>query len=89
MNEEYLSRLFKRKIGQTLIHYLQQLRVNHAKVYLEQPDLPIGIIGEQVGFANQSYFFEVFKRWMNTTPSEYRETRCAAHSAVPPPLGSK
>ncbi|MDF2671373.1 MAG: hypothetical protein K0R67_3679 [Paenibacillus sp.] len=72
MDENYLSGLFKKKIGDTFINYLQRIRVNEAKIYLEQTDLNVAEIGERVGFVNPSYFFKIFKRWAGFTPSEYR-----------------
>ncbi|MFP4975716.1 helix-turn-helix domain-containing protein [Paenibacillus sp. CN-4] len=72
MDENYLSGLFKKKTGQTFIGYLQQVRVQEAKGYLEQTDLTVAEIGERCGFANPSYFFKIFKRWTGLRPSEYR-----------------
>lgn len=72
MAENYLSGLFKKKTGDTFINYLQKIRVNEAKFYLEQTDLPVAEIGERAGFANPSYFFKIFKRWTGVTPSEFR-----------------
>lgn len=75
MDENYLSGLFKKKTGETFINYLQHVRVNEAKFYLEQTDLTVAEIGERSGFGNPSYFFKIFKRWTGYTPSEYR-TEC-------------
>ncbi|GGF59257.1 hypothetical protein GCM10010912_00530 [Paenibacillus albidus] len=72
MDENYLSGLFKKKTGDTFINYLQRIRVNEAKVYLEETDLTVAEIGERSGFVNPSYFFKIFKRWTGATPSEYR-----------------
>ncbi|WP_334074644.1 MULTISPECIES: helix-turn-helix domain-containing protein [Paenibacillus] len=74
MDENYLSGLFKKKTGQTFIGYLQQVRVQEAKGYLERTDLTVAEIGERCGFANPSYFFKIFKRWTGLRPSEYRLT---------------
>ncbi|RCX21680.1 two-component system response regulator YesN [Fontibacillus phaseoli] len=74
MDENYLSGLFKKKTGQTFIGYLQQVRVQEAKGYLEETDLTMAEIGERCGFANPSYFFRIFKRWTGLRPSEYRLT---------------
>ncbi|MEK5239704.1 response regulator [Paenibacillus sp. FSL L8-0470] len=75
MDENYLSGLFKKKTGQTFINYLQHIRVNEAKFYLEQTGLTVAEIGERVGFANPSYFFKIFKRWTGLTPNEHRLQR--------------
>lgn len=72
MDEAYFSGLFKKKTGVTLIHYIQQVRINRAKGLLEQTELAVGEVGERVGFPNTNYFIKIFKRWTGQTPSEYR-----------------
>lgn len=74
MGENYVSALFKKKIGQNLIHYLHQVRVNKAIDYLKQTDLHINEIGVKVGFANDNYFIKIFKRITGSTPSQYRQS---------------
>ncbi|MEF3304096.1 response regulator [Paenibacillus sp. GYB003] len=72
MDETYFSGLFKRKTGVTLIHYVQQVRIGHAKKLLEETSLPVAEVGERVGFPNTNYFIKIFKRWAGRTPNDYR-----------------
>ncbi|MCT8137056.1 response regulator [Anaerobacillus sp. CMMVII] len=72
MNENYLSSLFKKKTGYSLIEYLHKIRITHAKDYLEKTNLPISVISHNVGYENDNYFIKMFKRLMNITPNEYR-----------------
>ncbi|MGG4033638.1 response regulator [Paenibacillus cisolokensis] len=74
MDESYLSGLFKKKTGETLIQYLHRVRIEQAKFYLEQTDWPLHEIGERVGFANVNYFFKIFKRLTRLTPTDYRNS---------------
>ncbi|WP_051251475.1 response regulator transcription factor [Paenibacillus harenae] len=73
MDEHYVSSLFKRKTGDTLINFLQKHRIERAKRYLTETDFPIHEIGHLVGFANNNYFSKIFRRWVQLTPSEYRK----------------
>ncbi|WP_442955697.1 response regulator transcription factor [Paenibacillus sp. IITD108] len=73
MGENYVSSLFKKKTGQTLIHYLHQVRVEKAIWYLKNSKLAISEIGAKVGFVNDNYFIKIFKRFTNETPSQYRK----------------
>jgi len=73
MGENYVSALFKKKTGQTLIHYLHQVRVDKAIWYLKNTKLSISEIGQKVGFANDNYFIKIFKRLTKQTPSQYRK----------------
>lgn len=72
MDEHYVSALFKKKIGETLIHYIQRTRIEQSKFYLKETDLPVGEICSRVGFANENYFFKMFKRWTGSTPNDFR-----------------
>jgi YesN/AraC family two-component response regulator len=73
MSENYVSALFRKKTGKNLIGYLHEVRINKAKAYIENTDLPIHEIGRLVGFVNDNYFIRIFKRFTNLTPSQYRE----------------
>jgi len=73
MEEHYVSRLFKKKVGESLIHYLHHYRVEKAKVYLTETNMIVGDVGRSVGFANDNYFNKIFKRTTGLTPSEFRK----------------
>ncbi|MEK0312948.1 response regulator [Cohnella sp. 56] len=73
MGENYVSALFKKKTGHTLIHYLHQVRIDKAIWYLKNTNLPVSEIGRKVGFANDNYFIKIFKRQTKQTPSLYRK----------------
>lgn len=75
MGENYVSALFKKKTGETLIHYLHRMRVDKAIELLMNTDLPVNRIGQRVGFMNDNYFIKIFKRMTGTTPSQYRNHR--------------
>jgi two-component system response regulator YesN len=73
MEEHYLSRLFKQKTGETLINFIQKVRVEKAKLLLVETEMPIVEIGVNVGFPNDNYFGKIFKRWSDKTPGQYRK----------------
>lgn len=73
MGENYVSALFKKKMGKTLIHYLHEIRVKQAMHYLAETDMTIHEIGLKVGFVNDNYFIKIFKRIVGTTPNQYRQ----------------
>ncbi|MCQ6563376.1 response regulator [Paenibacillus mendelii] len=74
MDEKYLSGLFKKKTGDTLIHFLQRVRIRRAENYLHTTDLSVNEIGAMVGYPNDNYFIKVFVRWTKQTPSQYRKS---------------
>jgi AraC-like DNA-binding protein len=68
----HLSRQFKKEKGMTMTHYLNQTRVEKAKVLLLKDRSSIDWIAGAVGFADAAYFTRVFKKLAGTTPREYR-----------------
>ena len=52
--------------------YLNQYRVRMAANELMTSIKPIAIIGEECGFASDSYFGKIFRQYMNCSPREYR-----------------
>jgi YesN/AraC family two-component response regulator len=73
MDASYVSDLFKKKTGQTLTHYVQNRRIQAARMLLTETTQSVGDIARLVGFENDNYFIKIFKRWCGVTPSEYRK----------------
>lgn len=73
MDASYVSDLFKKKTGSTLTSYIQNRRIQAAKMLLTETGRTVSDIGRQVGFENDNYFIKIFKRWCEITPSEYRK----------------
>ena len=72
MSEKTLSRIFKKSTGQTVIEYLNRLRVSIACQRLTGSDQPITQIAYDCGFGSLSSFNRMFSRYENRTPSAYR-----------------
>lgn len=74
INPNYLSRLFKEKIGQNFVDYLTSVRMEKAKDFLRNSDLKISEISLAVGYETSKYFSSVFKERCGVTPKEYRSS---------------
>lgn len=72
INKHYLARLFKGQYGVTLVTYLQQVRITHAKRMLRFTDKSIEEIGLECGIGELNYFSRVFKKLEGISPSEFR-----------------
>jgi two-component system, response regulator YesN len=71
----YLSFLFKKETGISLIKYITQYRMEKAKELLDNSNLKINDIAEKVGYSDPSYFSMVFKNNVGFSPNRYRERR--------------
>jgi AraC-like DNA-binding protein/mannose-6-phosphate isomerase-like protein (cupin superfamily) len=74
MSGPYFCRFFKKVTGHTFTDYLSRVRVDKAKELLLRSDLPITVVGLEVGFESHSYFDRVFKRLTGKSPHEYRNS---------------
>lgn len=75
LNEPYFCRLFKNATGQSVMNYINSLRIEKAAVLLEHSAASITDVALQVGFDDLNYFSRTFKRFMKVTPMEYRLMR--------------
>ncbi|MBZ9536733.1 helix-turn-helix transcriptional regulator [Cytobacillus oceanisediminis] len=73
LNEDYMTRLFKRVTGTTPNKFLQDIRHKKAKQFLRETDLSIEEIGEKIGYSNIHYFSRLFKKWEGISPLSYRK----------------
>jgi signal transduction histidine kinase/AraC-like DNA-binding protein len=73
INQDYLTRVFKKELGISPWDYLNRYRIYHAKENLRLTHKSIRQISYQVGFSDLSYFSRVFRRITGMSPSEYRE----------------
>jgi len=69
----YLSHIFKKETGSTLLEYLTKVRIEEAKYLLENTQWNTTQIAFEVGYSDQSYFCKVFKKSESISPSDYRK----------------
>ena len=74
MEQTYVSNVFRKKTGHTITNFTQKVRVEAAVHELLSTTLPVSVISQRCGFANDNYFIKVFKRWTGKTPSDFRRS---------------
>ncbi len=72
MSVRSFNRRFKNATNVTPLHYLQQIRIETAKDLLKTSNLTLGEIAEHVGYQDLAHFNRLFKRFLSTTPNQYR-----------------
>ena len=68
-----LSTKFKAEAGVNLTDFIMQEKIEEAKRLLRYSDKTSLVISSYLGFASQSHFSYVFKKFSGKTPNEYRE----------------
>ncbi|WP_059044342.1 response regulator transcription factor [Paenibacillus rubinfantis] len=71
-NTAYLGKLFKNTTGEYFNTYLDKVRIEKAKAYLEE-GLKVYQVAEKVGYTNVDYFHSKFRKYVGTSPSAYRK----------------
>lgn len=72
-NPSYLSRIFKTDTGMTLTTYINQVRIDNAKLLLETTDELVIDIAVACGYNQVPHFNRIFKQFTGMSPSEYRK----------------
>jgi len=75
ISSRHLSRIFQARLGQTFVHYIQERRIQQAKDWLLQTDIPIKDIAERCGFDSVHYFTRVFTRLLGVSPARFRKSQ--------------
>jgi len=78
ISRSYLTRRFRQYTGETVITYINKLRVQYAKELLIGSDKSISEVAWEVGFESPKYFHRIFRREVGDSPAVYRR-RHRAH----------
>lgn len=72
VSRTHLAIKFKKETGMTLTDFVLKEKVEEGKRLLRYTDKPISAIAAYLGFSSQSHFANVFKKYANSSPNEYR-----------------
>lgn len=71
ISSSYLSTLFKKSTGYTLMEYSNNLRLDKSKEYLRTSSYSITEIAELLGYSSVHYFSKQFKDYYGISPTVY------------------
>ena len=72
MNVDYVSKQFIKQTGERYSHFLNCIRIDHAKELLCRGNLTFYEIAQRVGYGNNpQYFSQVFKKITGQTPTAF------------------
>lgn len=80
MSNDHFTRSFKREIGTNPLEYINQKRIEKAKLLLVVTSLSVNEILFRVGINSASYFTRIFKTATGLSPLEYRKFHQLLHS---------
>ncbi|MFD3157266.1 response regulator [Haloimpatiens sp. FM7330] len=71
LNESYLSRKIKQRLGINFKEYLTKLRMEKAIGLLNKPNIRVSEVANQVGYMDYRRFTSNFKKYTGYSPSEF------------------
>lgn len=74
-SESYMCRAFKKETGSTVSEYINDEKIEEAKLLLLSTNSTIIDLALTLGYSSQAYFTTLFKRRVGMTPVEYRDKR--------------
>ena len=74
LDESYLSKQFKEKVGVSFVQYVTKCRMDKAKELLKDSSMKLADIAETLGMGNVQSFIRTFKKYEGMTPGQYRES---------------
>ena len=72
VSRSYLARQFRREVGINLKQYITIQLINTAQWQLSHTDASVEKISSDLGFCNQFYFSECFKKHCRVSPLQYK-----------------
>lgn len=72
LNRTYVCQLFKKELNVTFSEFIENVRIENAKMLLLNTNKSINEITQKVGYSDQSYFTKVFKKKIGISPNKYR-----------------
>ena len=71
--EDHCVKHFKRAFGKTPYDYQIDEKISTAKLMLQDTSLQVGEIAARLGYCDQHYFSNLFKKKVGVAPSEFRK----------------
>ena len=73
LSRSSFCRIFRAQTGKSIAEYINYIKVEYAKKLLCDRSVALIDVSMMTGFADQSYFTKVFKKYTGTTPKQYRD----------------
>ena len=73
MESTYLSRLYRRETGMTIMNSIASYRIRRAKELMSEKNASLTDIAFRVGYDDYNYFNRVFRKFEGCSPRDYKD----------------
>ncbi len=73
LNRNTLNKVCVEETGMTCMNFLAEHRMNLAKYWLSDTEIPVFEIAQRLGFEDPNYFNKVFRKATGKSPTKYRK----------------
>lgn len=73
LSKGYIGKIFRNRVGITLVEYVTLVKMEQAKKLLNESRLKVYEISEYLGYQTVDYFTRLFKSHTGYTPKQYRK----------------
>ena len=73
LSKDHFIRLFRKEVNNTPLQYINQKKIEKAKLILITDSMPIKNISYLLAYEDHSYFNRLFKKLTGVTPQQYRD----------------
>ena len=67
----YLTKIFKKETGYSIMEYFNRIKMDKAKELLAEGSWKVKEVAKEIGFSDEFYFSRLFKKIEGMSPSEY------------------
>lgn len=71
-SKSHLKTLFKKNTGYSIMDYYTHLKIERAKILIDEENMLFSDIAELLGFSSIHYFSRVFRKKVGMSPTEYK-----------------
>ncbi|NOU70390.1 helix-turn-helix domain-containing protein [Paenibacillus sp. LMG 31458] len=68
----YISKIFKEQLGIGILDYMNRIRIDQAKLLLNEQNRSLADIAQEVGYSDVTTFGRIFKKMEGITPGKYK-----------------
>ena len=81
-NEQYLKKYFKQHFGKTVMNYITERKMEHAKELIMTGDYRVVDVARLTGYKHATHFTTAFKKYFGFIPNSLRYSFLVAHQGA-------